>query len=295
MKISDLVAQAQAPFYSFEFFPPKERKNWPNFFATVERLSELNPLFASVTYGAGGGTQDNTLEITSHLKNDFGLEPMAHLTCVGATEKRIRDFVARLADSGVMNVLALRGDPPKDRVIDWDNAAFRYASDLVAFARRNFPDFGIAVAGYPACHPESKTFREDREYTRKKIEAGADLVNTQLFFDVREYIDFVERLRHNGVTVPVVPGVMPIQSLDSIRKVLSLCGANIPGYLYLNLEAAHLEGGVEAVKKAGVVFAVDQICRLLDAGAPGIHLYTLNRAETCLAILQAVKERGYFS
>ena len=295
MKISDLVAQAQAPFYSFEFFPPKERKSWPNFFATVERLSVLNPLFASVTYGAGGGTQDNTLEITSHLKNDFGLEPMAHLTCVGATENRIRDFVARLADSGVTNVLALRGDPPKDRVIDWDNAAFRHASDLVAFTRSKFPDFGIAVAGYPACHPESKTFREDREYTRRKIEAGADLVITQLFFDVREYIDFVERLRHNGVTVPVVPGVMPIQSLDSIRKVLSLCGANIPGYLYLNLEAAHLEGGVEAVKKAGVVFAVDQICRLLDAGAPGIHLYTLNRAETCLAILQAVKERGYFS
>lgn len=293
MKISDLVAQTKAPFCSFEFFPPKERKDWPNFFATVERLNVAKPLFASVTYGAGGGTQDNTLEITSHLKNDFGLEPMAHLTCVGATEERIGDFVCRLADSGVENVLALRGDPPKGQVIDWNTAAFRHASDLVSFTRRMFPGFGIAVAGYPGCHPESKTFSEDREYTRKKIEAGADFVITQLFFDVREYIDFVERLRHSGVTVPVLPGVMPIQSLDSIRRVLSLCGANIPGNLYLKLEAAHTEGGVAAVKKAGIAFAVEQICRLLDAGAPGIHIYTLNRAETCLAIVQAVKDRGY--
>lgn len=293
MKISDLVAQAKTSFCSFEFFPPKERKDWPNFFATVERLKLLNPLFASVTYGAGGGTQDNTLEITAHLKNDFELEPMAHLTCVGATEERIRNFVAGLADSGVMNVLALRGDAPKDQAVDWHNADFRHASDLVSFTRKTFPDFGIAVAGYPGCHPESKTFSEDREYTRRKIEAGADLVITQLFFDVREYIDFVERLRHNGVTVPVLPGVMPVQSLDSIRRVLALCGANIPGHLYLKLEAAHQEGGAAAVKKAGISFAVEQICRLLDAGAPGIHLYTLNRAETCLAIINEVKDRGY--
>lgn len=293
MKISDLVAQSKSPFCSFEFFPPKEKKDWSNFFATVERLKLLNPLFVSVTYGAGGGTQNNTLEITSRLKNDYELEPMAHLTCVGASEGHIRDFVARLADSNVGNVLALRGDMPKGQTVDWNSAQFRHASDLVSFTRKSFPDFGIAVAGYPGCHPESKTFSEDREYTRKKIEAGADLVITQLFFDVREYIDFVERLRHSGVTVPVLPGVMPIQSLDSIRRVLSLCGANIPGYLYLRLEAAHQEGGVDAVKKAGLAFAVDQICRLLDAGAPGIHLYTLNRAETCLSIINAVRDRGY--
>ncbi|WP_035068858.1 methylenetetrahydrofolate reductase [NAD(P)H] [Nitratidesulfovibrio termitidis] len=288
MKIRDSIAASTRPFYSLEFFPPKERENWPGFFATVERLKALDPLFASVTYGAGGSTQDNTLEITSHLKNVMGLEPMAHLTCVGATRERIADYLRRLREVNVDNVLALRGDAPKGQDIDWDTAEFRYAADLVRFTRSEQPDMGVCVAGYPAAHPESPSFASDVRHTADKVNAGADFIVTQLFFDVREYFDFVERLRAMGVTVPVLPGILPIQSLESVRRILSLCGANIPGKLYLELEAANEKGGAEAVKEAGIAFAQRQIRSLLDGGAPGIHLYTLNRADTCLSIAEAV-------
>lgn len=288
MKIRDSIAASIRPFYSLEFFPPKERENWPGFFATVERLKALNPLFASVTYGAGGSTQDNTLEITSHLKNVMGLEPMAHLTCVGATRERIADYLRRLREVNVDNVLALRGDAPRGQDIDWDTAEFRYAADLVRFARNEQPDMGVGVAGYPAAHPESPSFASDLRHTADKVNAGADFIVTQLFFDVREYFDFVERLRAMGVTVPVLPGILPIQSLESVRRILSLCGANIPGKLYLELDAANEKGGADAVKEAGIAFAQQQIRSLLDGGAPGIHLYTLNRADTCLRIAEAV-------
>lgn len=288
MKIVDSITRHNGPFYSLEFFPPKEREQWPAFFGTVEKLKAMDPLFASVTYGAGGGTQDNTLEVTSHLKNGLGLEPMAHLTCVGATRERIADFMEKLREGGVQNVLALRGDPPHGQQIDWADAEFRYASDLVEFVRAEFPDFGVSVAGYPAGHPESVTFADDIYYTRRKIEAGADFVVTQLFFDVREYFDFVGKLRALGVNTPILPGILPIQSFESVRRILSLCGANIPGKLYLELEAANEKGGPEAVREAGIAFAVRQIRSLLDGGAPGIHLYTLNRADMCLQIKDAV-------
>jgi methylenetetrahydrofolate reductase (NADPH) len=288
VKIRDSIAASTRPFYSLEFFPPKERENWPGFFATVERLKALNPLFASVTYGAGGSTQDNTLEITSHLKNVMGLEPMAHLTCVGATRERIADYLRRLREVNVDNVLALRGDAPKGQDIDWDTAEFRYAADLVRFTRSEQPDMGVGVAGYPAAHPESPSFASDLRHTADKVNAGADFIVTQLFFDVREYFDFVERLRAMGVDTPVLPGILPIQSLESVRRILSLCGANIPGNLYLELDAANEKGGAEAVKEAGIAFAQQQIRSLLDGGAPGIHLYTLNRADTCLRIAEAV-------
>ncbi|EGY24271.1 5,10-methylenetetrahydrofolate reductase [Desulfovibrio sp. A2] len=288
MKIRDRIAASTSPFYSLEFFPPKERENWPGFFTTVERLKALNPLFASVTYGAGGSTQDNTLEITSYLKNVMGLEPMAHLTCVGATRERIADYLRRLREVNVDNVLALRGDAPKGQDFDWDTAEFRYAADLVRFTRSEQPDMGVGVAGYPAAHPESPSFASDLRHTADKVNAGADFIVTQLFFDVREYFDFVERLRGLGVDKPVLPGILPIQSLESVRRILSLCGANIPGNLYLELEAANEKGGAEAVKEAGIAFAQRQIRTLLDGGAPGIHLYTLNRADTCLRIAEAV-------
>ncbi|GFM35847.1 methylenetetrahydrofolate reductase [NAD(P)H] [Desulfovibrio psychrotolerans] len=286
MKIIDLMAARTSPFYSLEFFPPKERENWPGFFRTVERLKALDPLFASVTYGAGGSTQDNTLEITAHIKNAIGIEPMAHLTCVGADGEKITDFLDKLRAAGVHNVLALRGDAPRGVEIDWNTQAFRYASDLVTFVRDCCPDFGISVAGYPAAHPESLTFSDDLAYTKVKLDAGSDFVVTQLFFDVREYFNFVAQLRAAGVNKPVLPGILPIQSLGSIRRILTLCGANIPGKLYLALEEANEKGGDEAVKEAGLEFAVQQIRRLVDGGAPGIHLYTLNKADMCLEIAE---------
>lgn len=285
MNIGQCIAEQNKPFISYEFFPPKNPEEWPAFFGTVERLLRAAPLFASVTCGAGGSAQSGTLEIVSRLKKEFNLETMAHLTCVGATPEHVTDFLAKLRDNDVDNVLALRGDPPKEGGITPEDSPFRHAADLVRFVRQKFPEFGIGVAGYPAPHPESPSFSSDWRYTVAKIREGANFVVTQLFFDVREYFHFVDRLNDMGVSVPVIPGILPVQSLDSIRRTLSLCGANIPGKLYLELEAAHLRGGTEAVREAGIAYAVRQIRTLLDGGAPGIHLYTLNRAETCLRIL----------
>lgn len=283
MRIGDLVRKAEKPFFSLEFFPPAKTGQLPAFYQTVEELASLKPLFVSVTYGAGGGKQRNTLDVTAELARK-GLNVMAHLTCVGAEPQAIREFLASLAQNGVNNVLALRGDPPLDREWNWHDGAFRHASDLVEFVKKEFPDMGVAVAAYPAPHPESPTFAEDREFTARKLAAGADFAVSQLFFDVREYIELQRSLAHRGVTVPVIPGIMTIQSLDSIKRVLSLCGANIPGKLYLELEEANEKGGPEAVREAGIAFATRQIRQLLDAGAPGIHLYTLNKSGICSRI-----------
>jgi len=288
MNIARQIAAAGTPFYSLEFFPPKEEQGWSAFFAAVQQLQRIRPLFASVTYGAGGSTQKNTLALAGKLR-EMRLETMVHLTCVGADEAKIAAFLSALRAAGVENVLALRGDPPQGQHVDCDKATFRHAADLVRFIRKQDPLIGIAVAGYPAAHPESPTFSADREHTCEKIRAGADVVITQLFFDVREYEDFVRYVRARGITAPVIPGVLPIQSLESIRRILSLCGANIPGKLYLELEAANERGGADAVKEAGIAFAVRQIKALLAFGAPGIHLYTLNRAATCLRIVDEVE------
>lgn len=287
MNIGTSISNSTRPFYSLEFFPPKNQDQWPNFFNTVERLTAINPLFTSVTYGAGGSTQDYTIEITAKLKH-MGLEPMAHLTCVGATPDSLNHCLQRLSDAGVENVLALRGDAPAGQKIDWAAADFQHAADLVRFTRRGHPHMGVAVAGYPAPHPESKSFVMDRVHTLEKVRSGADFVVTQLFFDVREYFDLVDFMRRQNVTVPVIPGILPVQSFDSVRRVLSMCGGNIPGKLYLDLEAAHEKGGVEAVRQVGLRFAVQQIKDLIDGGAPGIHLYTLNRASLCLQLVEAV-------
>ncbi len=288
MNIAKLIANRTAPFYSVEFFPPKDPALHEGFFAEAERIKAIDPLFASVTYGAGGSRQDATLGIVTRLKKDLHLETMAHLTCVGATEERISGFLDQLAEAGVDNVLALRGDPPREGAVDWTASPFHHAIDLVRFARKHSPALGIGVAGYPAPHPESPSFASDWKYTVEKIREGADFVVTQLFFDVREYFNFVERLHELGVHVPVIPGVLPIQSFESLRRILSLSSPNIPGKLYLELEEAHNKGGVEAVREVGFRYAVNQIRKLLDGGAPGIHLYTLNKSAMCLRIAEEV-------
>lgn len=285
MKIIDALRTRSAPFYSLEFYPPKEEGQWPEFFNAVEQLRALKPLYASVTYGAGGGSQDHTLAITGKIK-EAGITPMPHLTCVNATGERLACFLRELRDIGVCNVMALRGDAPGTAGFSWDDGEFRYAADLVRFVREEFPEFCLGVAGYPGAHPESPSFASDVAHTKAKLDAGADFIVTQLFFDVREYFAMVERLRGMGVAKPVIPGILPIQSLESVKRILWMCGANIPGKLYLALEEAHETGGPKAVRDVGIRFAVDQIKRLIDNGAPGIHLYTLNRAAMCLRIAE---------
>lgn len=284
MRIVDLILPITRPFFSLEFFPPASEEQLPAFYDTVEELAPLRPLFVSVTYGAGGGKQQNTLNITSELANK-GLEVMAHLTCVGANADKIVRFISSLQSNGVQNILALRGDPPKGQDFSWENEEFKYASDLVRFVRKKFPGTGIGVAAYPAPHPESATFAADRRHTAEKLGAGADFGITQIFFDAREYEELIRSLRSQGITAPILPGILPIQSLDSIKRVLSLCGANIPGKFFLELEEANERGGAEAVREAGFKYAVKQIRALLDSGAPGIHLYTLNKSSLCKRLI----------
>lgn len=289
MKIIDLINK-NGQFISLEFFPPKDRESWPKFFEVVEKLKVLNPLFASVTYGAGGGAQDNSLEIVKRMKQDAGVEPLAHLTCVGASPENISKFVSALQDADVENILALRGDAPADdKDFDFNTQDFKHGSDLASYVKEKHPGVGVAVAGYPEAHLESPSIKEDFKWMKYKIDEGGEFIITQLFFDNRVYFDFCERLKGMGIDVPVVPGVLPIMSLKSAKFILSLCGAAIPGKFLSALEKAHAEGGDEAVYKLGIEFATRQAQELLDGGAPGVHLYTLNRAKACLEIGQALK------
>ena len=288
MKIIDGIRQ-NGPFLSLEFFPPKERDQWPRFFGQVDQLAGLNPLFASVTYGAGGSFQDNTLEIASEVHRRFGLETMAHLTCVGAEKQGIAEYLDRLRDAGINNVLALRGDMP-DKSPDEVWKDFRHASDLIEFVREGWPDMGVAAACYPDAHPESRSIDDDLRWTCHKFNTGAEFAVTQLFFDVRRYQDMVRRLRSRGIDNPVVPGILPVLAMQSLNRILSLCGANIPPKLYMELQAAFEAGGDEAVRRKGVDIARRQVRELLDLGAPGIHLYSLNNADACLDILKDFPE-----
>ncbi len=286
MRIGNLIAERSKPFVSLEFFPPAEAAMLPDFYDVVSRLTRLHPLFASVTYGAGGSGQDKTLGVTAHLVQ-MGITTMAHLTCVGASEQRLSSFLKSLKDAGVDNVLALRGDPPKNGTFIPEDSSFGHASDLARFIARKDPSMGIAVACYPTPHPESASFATDRTHTAEKLKL-ADFGVTQLFFDVREYFALVSELRFRGVEKPVIPGILTVQSFASLKRILSLSGASIPGKLYLSMEEADRKGGAQSVREAGIVFAARQIRQLLDGGAPGVHLYTLNRADICLELMDRV-------
>jgi methylenetetrahydrofolate reductase (NADPH) len=287
MKIIDAI-NPNKQFISLEFFPPKSRDDWPTFFTTVERLAVLNPLFASVTYGAGGSTNVDSLDIVSRLQQEFGLETMAHLTCVGSESADSHNFLNGLTAAGVSNVLALRGDLPADGTADSFPDAQQYASDLVSLIRSSFPGMGIGVAGYPEVHPEAATPESDLDFLRLKMNNGADISITQLFFDNNLYHGFVTRAREAGITKPIIPGILPVVSLKVIKRIVSLCGATIPAAFLEELEAADQAGGSVAVQKVGVAHARRQAEELLNAGVPGVHIYTLNRAEVVLDLVDGL-------
>jgi methylenetetrahydrofolate reductase (NADPH) len=279
------LLRRQEPFLSLEFFPPKNRAQWPGFFDVVRQLKALDPLFCSVTYGAGGSTQHNTLEIVTRMKQEYGLEPLAHLTCVGADRARLHSFLEGLREGGVDNVLALRGDPPQGETqFRPDSEEFRHGSDLVNFIRGEYAELGIGVAGYPEKHPEAASMGDDLEHLRRKVACGADFVITQLFFDNDLYFDFVDRARQAGIDVPIIPGILPVQNLAALKRMLVFCGASVPGGFMRDLEHVQEVYGDSGVRGLGLGYARGQIRNLLDRGAPGVHLYTLNKADTCLEI-----------
>jgi methylenetetrahydrofolate reductase (NADPH) len=286
MRIDQILDQ-QRPVFSFEFFPPKTDDGQAMLENTLEVLKDDRPEYVSVTYGAGGTTRERTVEITKWIKQDLGIEAMAHLSCVGEAKERLSEILGELKDVGIENVLALRGDPPRGET-EWKPhpGGLHYSVELIEVIARDF-DFCIGAACFPEVHPDAPNLQEDLKYARKKVEAGASFLITQLFFDNELYFDFVDEARAAGITVPIIPGIMPITSFKQIKTITGMCGASIPA----DLERALSERAddPEAVAELGVAYATLQCSDLLARGAPGIHFYTLNRSPATRAILAALR------
>jgi methylenetetrahydrofolate reductase (NADPH) len=287
MKITDLLSKSSQPIFSFEFFPPKTEEEMIQLFATIKEVKKLNPGYVSVTYGAGGATRDRTIEIVKHAKKEIGLESMAHLTCVGHSKSEIKNILDELENSGIENVLALRGDPPQGETHFAPHPdGFKYASELTAFIRASYP-LCIAVAGYPEGHIESQDKETDWDWLRQKIMAGANFIITQLFFDNRDFFAFEKRIREKGVTVPIIPGIMPITNYGQIVRFTQTCGAKIPEKVARDLE--EIQDDLEAVQRYGVEYATRQCGELIAHGVPGIHFYTLNKSKSTRKIVENLR------
>ena len=272
MKIEKLFGRGR-PVFSFEFFPPRTDAGYTSLFRTVAELKELTPGFVSVTWGAGGSTRRKTVELVSRIQSEIGLTAMAHLTCIGSSRAELAETLDRLQDAGIENVLALGGDRPEGYTPPQDGLS--YASELSRFIRSRW-GFCLGGACYPEKHPRAATAADDLRYLGEKVQAGVDFLITQLFFDNRDYFRFVEEVRRLGITQPIVPGIMPVISTASVRKMAQLSGAHIPAELSAELDAAGEDP--ERTLEVGVRWATRQCRELLARGAPGIHFYTLNRS-----------------
>jgi methylenetetrahydrofolate reductase (NADPH) len=289
VKIRDLF-RFQKQTFSFEFFPPKTQEDADELFARARELKPLGPSFISVTYGAGGSTRRNTIDLVCRLQAELGMLGMAHLTCVGHSQAELREVLTELKDRGVENVMCLRGDPPRGETAFVPAPdGFAYAAELVRLAR-SVGDFCIGVAGYPEAHPECPDKQLDLEHLRAKVECGADFVTTQLFFDSRDYFDFCARARRVGVRHRIIPGIMPITNYRQIVRFTQMCGATIPAVLHERL--APVADDPQAVLEIGVDWAWRQCEELLAGGAPGMHFYTMNRSLATQRIFARLRESG---
>jgi methylenetetrahydrofolate reductase (NADPH) len=276
MRIAELFAQSE-PVFSFEFFPPKTDVGYRSLYRTIGELKRLDPGFVSVTCGAAGSTRRKTADLVIRIQRELGLTAMAHMVCTGTTRDELSQTLAGMAGEGIENVLALRGDPPREEQ-DWTPVpgGFRHANELAGFIRDSF-DFCIGGACYPEKHPEAPSAEADLHNLKRKVDAGAEFLITQLFFDDADYWAFVERARASGILVPIVPGIMPVVSLANLRRMATLSpGTKIPETLDADLERAG--DSEELALEAGVRWATRQCRELLERGAPGIHFYTLNRS-----------------
>jgi methylenetetrahydrofolate reductase (NADPH) len=275
---------------SFELFPPKTPQGVTNLFQHVGRLIEFRPSFVTCTYGAGGSTQELTLEIVSRVHREFQLPVATHLTCVGRTVPELCDYLASAKQLGVENVVALRGDPPRgDTAFRAVEGGLRYANELVALVRAEFPRFGIAVAGYPETHQEAPSPDVDLANLKRKVDAGADVVITQLFYHNDDFFRFRDRCHALGIRLPIVPGILPVTNFAQIKRITSLCGAQLPPQFVRRLEEAGADD--DAQFAIGIEFAIEQSQGLIDSGVPGIHFYVLNRSEAAAEVLQNVQLR----
>ncbi|HTU16157.1 MAG TPA: methylenetetrahydrofolate reductase [NAD(P)H] [Solirubrobacterales bacterium] len=286
MRIGEIINSSR-PVFSVEFFPPKTDEGRIQLLDTARTLAELDLDFVSVTYGAGGSTRDGTVDITTALKEEVGLEVMAHLSCVGETTEGLAVTLDRLKEIGIDNIFALRGDPPRGETdFVQPEGGLGSAADLTSFITGNY-EFSVGGACFPEKHPEAPDMDTDLNYLKTKVDAGAEFLITQLFFDNRAYFDFVDAARAKGIEVPILAGIIPVTGYAHTKRICDLCDASIPS----NLEAAMLavEGDCEAEFNLGVAYAAQQSAELLAAGAPGIHFYALNKAPATRAVLGALR------
>lgn len=276
--------------FSFEFFPPKDHEGKERLIETIFELKKFHPAYVSVTYGAGGSTRDLTVELVSRIKNEIGIEAMAHLTCVGATAEEIHLVLEALRAQGIENILALRGDPPKGESKFRPTAGgYGSAAELISAIQKNF-GFCLGAAAYPEVHPEAESAEVDLEYLVQKVRAGAEFLVTQLFFDNVDYFRFVDQLRSRGVDVPVVAGIMPVTNYEQAQRFTRMCGAKIPAGLAACLEK--VKEDPQAVRAVGVEHATQQCAELVAAGVPGIHFYTLNRSLATRQVLESLHSQA---
>jgi len=285
MNINEIF-KSQGVTLSFEFFPPKTELAGANLYKAIDELKDLKPSYVSVTYGAGGTTRSLTHDLVARIRRELALPVVPHLTCVDASREETYEILKNYHGLGVRDIMALRGDPPKDRLAAELKGDFPHAADLVAFIKLHFPDMGVGVAGFPEGHPETPNRLKEIEHLKAKIDAGADYICSQLFFDNRDFYDFRERCVLAGINVPIVAGIMPIASQRNLERMADLAsGSRFPAPLLRVIARA---GDDDYVEKAGIHWAAEQVRDLLDKGVRGIHFYTLNKASQVRRICESV-------
>lgn len=286
MKISEILKKKAT--ISFEVFPPSSKsKNLASLYKTIVELSELNPDFISVTYGAAGSATGRTVEIASKIKNEFGIESVAHLTCISSTKEEVMKVCEELKENQVENILALRGDYPKNKKIQTEDLEFHHASDLNEFIHEKFNgDFCLSGACYPEGHEEAKNLSDDLEALKKKVDAGAEYLITQIFYDNQYYYRLVKEARAIGITVPIIAGIMPATNAKSLKNTSKLCSCSIPYELSTMIE--NFYDSPEAMKEIGINYATRQIIELITNGVDGIHIYTMNKPEIAQSIFKSI-------
>jgi methylenetetrahydrofolate reductase (NADPH) len=286
MRIDEILDERR-PVFSFEFFPPKDKQGMTQLKLALDELKHDEPAYVSVTYGAGGSTRERTVEVTTWIKRELGIEAMAHLSCVGEPVSRIREILDEIRDAGIQNVLALRGDPPRGEA-EWrpHPNGLTSSPELIELIESDY-DFCVGGACFPEVHPEAPDLEHDLVFCKRKVDAGARFLITQLFFDNSLYFDFVREARAAGIEVPIIPGIIPVTNFAQIKRFTEMCGASIPADLERELAAR--QQYPDAVKDLGVAYATAQCADLIARGAPGIHFYTLNRSPATRAILAALR------
>ena len=293
MKLSELLRGDQ-PHLSFEVFPPKTDTAFASVRAAVEEIAELHPSFMSVTYGAGGGTSRYTLDIAKNIKDLHGVETLAHLTCVSSTRETVREKIEQIKDAGIENVMALRGDlTPEMEGQDRSSWAYRHAVDLIRDIRESGADLCIGGACYPEVHPESADQREDIRYLKEKVDAGCSFLTTQMFFDNNLLYNFLYKIREAGITVPVIPGLMPITNANQVARAIKLSGSFMPRRFASLVD--RFGSDPDAMKQAGIAYATDQIIDLFANGITNVHVYSMNKPDVAAKIqdnLSAIIKKG---